>query len=552
MLGTREARQAALAARYPTWEKQTLDQALDRAADRWPQAPLVITEEETHTYAQLRALSQRAAVGLRRLGVAAGDHVAVRLPNGAEYVALTFALARLGAVKVPLNLKLGRDELGYVLGQSQSAFYLGREPLAQALVEELPLLRGALTLDGDGWRRLTAGEDDAPPDAGAPDGLSDLIYTSGSTGRPKGVMLTHDMLLRSAYASCLNRGFEEGRRIYVPLPLFHVYGYVEGLLTALFVGGAVLLSDSRFDPDRGLRFMARAGANDILSVPGVMMGLLRSPLAERTDLSALHAVYCSASVCPPWLWHSIRAVLGVSDLITGYGMTEVCGATLQTLPSDGDEVLLSRVGRLLPGGCAGVAAWGGAQTQYRVAHQETGAPLPPGQVGELWCRGPVVTRGYFDSPQANAAAFAPGGWLRTGDLGRFDEAGYLELTGRCSDLYKTNGENVSPKYVEEQMARCPLVRHVEVVGIPDPRRGEAGAAFVELDGVTSPEEAAGLIDRHCRRRLAPFQVPSHLFFLTHDQWPLTATGKITKQVLRQMARERAGEGGAAWSGSGTP
>lgn len=537
MFGTRQARQAELEARYPTWEPRTLSQALDAAAERWPQAPLVVTETKSYTYAEIRNLSHAVAAGIRHLGVKPGAHVAVQLPNGLEFVVITFALARLGAVKVPLNPKLGPEELLYVMNQSRADCYLGADPLDQALHQRLPLLRAtAAPGRSEDWEMLT-GERRSIPECGTatPGNVSDLIYTSGSTGRPKGVLLTHDMLLRSAYASCLSRGFEEGRRICVPLPLFHVYGYVEGLLTALFVGGAVLLTGGKFDPEKTLRLMSAARANDILSVPTVMMGLLRCPALTRFDLSALHAVYCSASVCPPWLWSTIRESLSVNDLITGYGMTEVCGATMQTVPGDGDKILLSRVGKLLPGGSAGVPEWQGAQSEYRICNPETGALLPPGAVGALWCRGPVVTQGYYDNPTANAAAFTSDGWLRTGDMGRFDENGYLELVGRCSDLYKTNGENVSPKFIEEQIARCPLVKHIEVVGIPDSQRGESGVAFVELDPMAGVD-AAALITLHCEQYLATFQVPRQFFFISHEEWPLTATGKITKETLRQMAR----------------
>ena len=532
MIGTRQERQAALEALYPFWEPQSLFQLLQKKAEKLQEQPLLLTADETFSYNQVWRGSLRLAGALQALGIGPGSRVAVCLHNCPEYLLLTFALSCLGAVKIPINTELGPVERRCILEHVRPQLLLETDERG-GIVCHGPALRRVLD-----WPGLLARSEGAPTacagDAGQP---CDIIYTSGSNGRPKGVVLTADMLLRSAYASCLNRGFELGRRIYVPLPLFHVYGYVEGLLAALLAEGSVLLQTERFAPEQAAALMERFQINDLLSVPSMMMNLLRCPALDGADLHALHAVYCSASACPAWLWSAIRQRLGVDDVVTGYGMTEVAGATIQTAPSDTDALLSKRVGRCLSGGCAGVPEWDGRVADYRVADTETGSPLPPGQAGELQCRGPVVTRGYYRDPEANARAFTPDGWLKTGDVGRFDQDGCLELLGRLSDMYKINGENVSPEFVERVIGRCGLVAHVEVIGVPDPKTGEAGAAFLELQPGAEPAAALDEIRQYCRHHLARYQIPKYYQLLYPDEWPVTGSGKISKRLLKAMVRD---------------
>ena len=244
------------------------------------------------------------------------------------------------------------------------------------------------------------------------DEVCDIIYTSGSTSAPKGVLLTHDMLMRSAYASCINRGFEMGRRVFVPLPMIHCYGYVEGMLACILVGGAILFHSGKFRAEPALRFMAESRANDVLSVPSQMMAVINYLKENPMELPHLHAVYCSAAVCPAWVWPGIRSALKVDDLITGYGMSEVCGASMQTQPSDGDDILCSRVGRLLQGGCAGAAEYGGCQLEYQVTDQQTGEPCKPGEscgAGGWWSPR-ATTTGRRSTPRLSppTAGSAPG------------------------------------------------------------------------------------------------------------------------------------------------
>lgn len=545
MKGLLEDRLRELGRLYPIWEKKTIWKFFEATAERFPDQEFVVAEGgERFTYRQAREAALQVAKGLLATGVRPGDHVAMQIENCPEQAFVALAVSAVRGVKVPVNTGLSARELSFVLKQSESCYLVtgceielesGATGLKQVIA--LPQAQCRVDIPVLGWADfLTAGEGWQLPDSEGEqyaDEPSDIIYTSGSTKAPKGVVLTHDMLMRSAYASCLNRGFETGRRIFVPLPMFHVYGYVEGMLAAILVGGAVLLRRGRFVAEQVLDFMEESGANDILSVPAQMMSLIESLRKIPRTLPGLHAVYCSAAVCPSWVWSGIRQYLGVSDVITGYGMTEVCGASMQTAPEDSEEILMTRVGKLLPAGCSGLSELGGRQIAYRVVDQKTGETCGPGQIGELWCRGAVVTRGYFNRAEANKRVFTEDGWFKTGDCGHFDEAGYLILAGRVDDMYKINGENVSPKFLEDVMGNCPQICSASVVGVHDEKHGYVGAAFIQLHEDT-PENREKT-EVYCREHLAKFQVPKYFIYMKAADWPRTASGKVQKFRLKEMA-----------------
>lgn len=564
---TLEERRSAFISRDPVWEKMTIYQRFAAVARECPGSVFFIDGERCYTYGEVLEGADETARALVALGVKAGALVAVSLSNRIEFLYLTFALAGLGAVKVPVNRNASPQEISYILGQTEAAVFVTERPEAvplpgggagEAEPSTFPRIisldgsegqsgqqSGALTgadhrnpLPWQDFLRMGNGWE-LPPASADTDGISDIIYTSGSTGRPKGVMLTHDMVLRSAYASCINRGFETGRRIYVPLPLHHVYGYVEGLLAAVLSRGSILVTPGKFEAVKALKAMEECRANDILSVPSIMVKLLQCPELNSYRLEALNAVYCSASVCPRWVWPAIRERLGVEEVMTGYGMSEVSGASVQTVPGDCDAVLTGRLGRILYGGPAGEESLGGNVIEYRVVDEEE-QDMPGGQYGQLLCRGPIVTRGYYRDEEATAAAFDKDGWLRTGDVGYFDEDGYLKFLGRCNDIYKINGENVSPQFLDKVISKCEGVIAVETVGVPDEKLGWIGAAFV--DAGNPDRETRERVTSYCKEKLAPYQVPGYFFFTDSSSWPHTATGKVQKFKLREMALELIAKG----------
>ena len=549
MKGTLKDRLEELDRLYPRWEKKTIWEYFLDTAGRFPDREFLAARgRQSYTYRQAREEGIKIARGLLAAGVRPGDHVAVQMENSPEQIFTALAAAAVRAVKIPVNTGLSAVELKFILEQSEADYLI----TDCELKDNVPYdhLKGVIFLSGSGgkpeaavtgWEEfLAAGQKEVLEDTSKElhgDEASDIIYTSGSTKAPKGVVLTHDMLMRSAFASCRNRGFELGRRIYVPLPMFHVYGYVEGLLAAILVGGSVLLRRGKFLAGEALDFMEETRANDILSVPAQMMALINELRERPRKLAHLHAVYCSAAMCPAWIWPAIRETLGVSDVITGYGMTEVCGASMQTAPDDSDEILQTRVGKLLPAGCSGLARFGGYQLAYRVVDRKTQQDCPPGEVGELWCKGAVVTKGYFKRDQANRRVFTDDGWFKTGDCGCFDEKGYLIFAGRVDDMYKINGENVSPQFLEEVLSQCDQIHTVAITGVPDQKHGSVGAAFIQLyeDSPVNREKA----ESYARAHLAKFQVPKYFIYMKQEDWPRTASGKIQKFHLKEMARAAA-------------
>lgn len=546
----------------------TLSQSLDMAASRFRDRPLVICDDCSHTYADIQRWSRELAAGLLAMGVGRGDHVAVVLGNYAEYVALKFAIARIGAVSVPINYALRRNELSYILGQSDSKLLITMDCLRDRnYLEDLDALAPGWESSGGGTflpqlkhvivfptghgpvraetktldslrtlGRSTPGSELAQlEDSPDPHFRSDVIYTSGTTGLPKGVMLSHDMILRAAYASAYTRAFEDGRRIMFALPMYHVFGYVECLVACTFVGGAII-PQVAFDVQKMLEGAERHGANELVCVPTVTLKLLEVARTRGFDGSKLLAVFNSGGLSPPSIWQNIRSVLGAREVLTGYGMTETTASTTCTLPEESDDHLLNSNGRLKFAGIAGSPELKGILAEYKTIDPETGVDLPPGTSGELVARGPIVTKGYYKKDQETRAAFTTDGWLHTGDIGVVTADGYVTLTGRLKETYRCGGEMVMPKEVEDLLMTHPGVAHALVVGVPDPKMGEVGCVCVvrSSSGHPTTEE---LIE-FCKERLARFKVPKHVLFLAENEIPTTATGKAQKFKLAEWARQR--------------
>jgi fatty-acyl-CoA synthase len=555
-------RRAALEARHPTWVPRTTAQLLDVVAAEHPDRPLVLTDDHDFTYAEIAAWSGRLAAGLIALDVTPGDHVAVDMANLPEVVALKFAVARVGAVSVSINFLLRHEELGYVLRQSgarllvtmdafRSLDYLDAlDRIAPGWEHDaggvnLPRLRDIFVFGTEGPTgrgrplaeliELGAGVTDeqvaARTAAADPQATSDLLYTSGTTGQAKGAMLRHDAVLRTAYASAYTRAFADGRRILYALPIYHVFGYIEGLVAALFVGGAIC-PHPVFDPDKILRDIARHRIHELICVPAMTSGVLATAKAGDYDLTSLRVMFSSGSAHAPGMFPEMRDVLGVDELFTAYGQTETTASTTCTQPGDPIERLANMNGCLKPAGVAGDPALGGVLAVYKTVHSETGETLPVGAVGELVVRGPIVTHGYHDKPVETAALFTDDGWLRTGDLGCIDAPGYVVLTGRKKESYRCGGELVLPGEIEQVLADHPGVLAAHVVGIPHPRMGEVGCAWV-VPSTERPDDEE--LIAYCASRLARFKVPATILFTRMEELPVTATGRVQKFLLAERA-----------------
>ncbi|QRF22920.1 acyl--CoA ligase [Alicyclobacillus sp. TC] len=566
MVMTAEERRQYLQDLFPVWPRYTLSQHFEHLLTLYAHRPLLIVEDNVFTYEEAWEKGKAFAKSLLKLGVKRRQHVALLMANEADNFFAMLGVWMIGAVCVPINTMLRSDEIHYLLRQSDSRWLIMHQTASgvahdveiEKIYDELTnrdrsihleqvvcIQNSERPLDGRfiSWETFQHLADDVSDEIWRreleknryPDEVADIIYTSGSTGLPKGVMITHDMFLRCGFSTALSRAFEDGRRIYTALPLYHVFALVEGILAASFVGGT-LITSPRFTATTTLQMMEKYKATDFLCVPSMLVAVVNHPEVSRYDVSVLNALMCAAAPAPIAIWERAVDVLGVQEICAGYGGTEATAATVHTEVGAPIEIVVNKVGRIKPGGSSGLPEFGGANCQYKTIDPFTGEDLPPGEVGELTVRGNLVTRGYYNKPEETAAVIDKDGWFRTGDLGRIDEEGYLELLGRSKELYKISGENVAPKEVEDVICKHPAVAQAYVVGVKDAMTHETGAAFIELKpGVECSRRD---IIEFCQERLAKFKIPRHVWFVSVEEWPMTGTGKIQKFKLQEMAEAR--------------
>lgn len=550
---------------FPIWESRTIASHFKIQCQTYKERPLLFMPDEVVTYKQMWERAVKLAKAFIHLGVKRQDHVAILMANDPDYIALWIAASLIGAVAVPLNTQLRGEELEYMIHQSdtnwlvlhQTASKQNHAEMVREIVEVLeadsesqlkrviciPNAKQQIPSCFMDWETFILGSaaisdevfEKRLHEALDPHEVAAIIYTSGSTGLPKGVMLTHDMMLRSGFATCLSRAYEDGRRIFAPLPLYHVYFLQEGLFAVSFVGGA-MITCLGFSPLQSLVLMEKYQANDFLAVPSMLVSILKQKKLNSFQLEPLYALLCCAAPSPVPLWEQAVKALGVSEIGTGCGGTEASSTTMLTEIGDSLETVSTRVGKIKLAGAAGKSELNGASVEYKVINPETCEDLPEGSIGELVVRGNVVTHGYYKKPAETSFAIDKDGWLRSGDLGRIDEHGYIQLLGRSKDLYKVSGETVAPKEVEDVISFHPAVSQVYIVGVPDVLTIEAGAAFIELKhGTTCTKQE---IRTWCKERVARFKVPRYIWFVDASEWPLTGTGKIQKFKLQDIAKNR--------------
>ena len=547
-------RRAAIAARHPAWEWSSLPGYLDWSLHDHINRPLVVTEAQTLSYNDVAGLSRRLAAGLTARGITQGDRVALLMANDPMTVPLLFAVWRIGAIAVPLNTLYRADEIEFTLREAACSFIVSMRSFGSRNVAAeldstlpgwskgacaaLPDLRGGLTFDrerpeafldalardGDALANVAIGADDTAV----------IMFTSGTTGSPKGVEISHDNLLRASYAGAYHQAFEDGRRAVFSLPLYHGFGLVVGLLSGMVVGGAIIPL-LRFDPDAILTAIEKHRATYLMGVPTMTIALLEQAKRKNYDFSSLTAIHSAAAPTPSWVWADICETFGCDDIITSYGQTEVTATVICTVPGDPIDVVAETQGCIVEGGIAGMLDKGGKIDEFKTIDPESGEDLPWGSPGELCCRSPMNSKGYFRRADATAQLFLPGGWIRMGDLGQFREDGNLFLTGRTKELYKSRGELVSPKELEQLLTQLDDIAQAFFIGMPDDQYGECGCAWiVRSEGSTI---SASAIQEFLRGKVAGYKLPRDIWFLTEAELPTTGTGKVQKARLREMALE---------------
>ncbi|MGH7127395.1 MAG: AMP-binding protein, partial [Planctomycetaceae bacterium] len=351
-----------------------------------------------------------------------------------------------------------------------------------------------------------------------------IQYTSGTTGFPKGAMLTHRNLLLNAYhiGDCQKITHED--RICVPVPFYHCFGCVLGVLCCAVYGAAMVVPAEYFDPEQTLDAIETERATSLYGVPTMFIAQLEHPSYRGRDLSSLRTGIMAGSPCPIELMKRVVGDMGAEEITIAYGLTEASPVITQTRTDDPIELRVKTVGRPIP------------DIEVKIVDPATGETLGDNQQGELCTRGHVVMRGYYNNPEATAAAIDDEGWLHSGDLALRMPNGYYRITGRIKDMICRGGENVYPREIEEFLYTHPAVQDVAIVGVPDPKFVEDIAAWIRLkEGATATEDE---IRRYCKAKLAHFKVPKYVRFVT--EFPQTVTGKIQKFRIREIMVEELG------------
>ncbi|RSN50709.1 FadD3 family acyl-CoA ligase [Actinomadura sp. WAC 06369] len=472
------------------WE--TIPRLVRGAGDRFRDAEAVVDGPLRLTFAELAERVRTAAGAFRAQGVGKGDRVAVWAPNSAEWIIAAFGLVTAGGVLVPVNTRFRAEEAADVVRRSGAKAvlvqqgFLGREYTAP---DGVPVI----DLKSDFLASGSPFEEDVRRDD-----IADIIYTSGTTGRPKGVMMDHGQTLRLYAEWCDLADLREGDRYLIVNPFFHTFGYKAGCIASL-IRGATILPVPVFDVDRVLELVERERVTMLPGPPTLYHSLLEAK-GDR-DLSSLRAAVTGAADIPVELIRRVRGELPFQSIMTGYGLTEA-GTATASRPGDSFEDIATTVGTP----CDGV--------EVRIADD-----------GEVLVRGYSVMRGYFDDPEATAAAIDADGWLRTGDLGTVDDRGYVRIVGRKKDMFIVGGFNAYPAEIEGFLLEHPAVAQAAVIGVPDERMGQVGKAFVVRRGDLAADELVAW----SRERMAGYKVPKHVVF--RDELPLNATGKVMKDRL---------------------
>lgn len=508
-------------------EDATVGEALRRAAAEAPDVTALVAgapdpkERRRWSYADLldqTELTARALLGR----FDPGERVAVWANNVPEWVVLEYAAALAGITIVTVNPALQARELRHVLGHSRAdGVFLIPEyrgsPMAEVLAgvrADLPSLREVVSFSD--WEDfLSGGSRNEPLPEVSPDDPAQIQYTSGTTGTPKGVVLHHRGIVDNARFYAERFGMTLGSVQISPMPLFHTAGCVVGVLGSLSRCGTLVLPPF-FDPGLYLELIESEEADSLMGVPTMLISLLGHPRFPETNLSHVERVLSGGATVPPDLVRRVEAGFGAPVSIV-FAQTEASPVITQTSPEDLAEDRAETLGRPLP------------RTEVKVVDPESGETVSTGRIGELCTRGYHVMTGYFDDPEATAAAIDGDGWLHTGDLASMDERGYFHIEGRLKDMIIRGGENVYPREIEQVLFAREDVADVAVVGVPDEEWGEQIAAFVRPAAGHAPSEQE--LFAYCRERLASHKTPRHWAFV--DDFPLTASGKVQKFVLRE-------------------
>jgi len=530
---------------------ETIGSCFERVAKGNPDGQAIIVKHQgiRWSYQELYAQVDRLSVGLLALGIQTGDRVGIWGPNSIEWVMTQLATARIGAIMVCINPAYRLYELEYALNKAsckaiitaekfKSSDYLNMlNELAPELKHsqagtlksaKLPHLEmvirmgtqesaGMLNFDdvcslgGDSERqRLEGLQFELKPD----DAIN-IQFTSGTTGQPKGATLSHCNILNNGWNSAQGMQLTERDKLCIPVPLYHCFGMVLGVLACVTSGATMVFPGEAFDAESTLATVEEEKCTGLHGVPTMFVTQLDSPGFKKYDVSTLRTGIIAGAPCAEELMNRIIGDLNMSSVVIGYGQTEVSPINHMTLPDDTLENRTQTVGRAIP------------YVEIKIV-DEHDRVLAIGEQGEICTRGYSVMKGYWDDEQRTNETIIDG-WLHSGDLATMDEFGYVKITGRIKDMLIRGGENIYPREIEDFLYTHPKISETQVFGVPDEKMGEEVCVWIQLkDGQSATDQE---IRKFCEGQITHFKIPRYIRFV--KEFPMTVTGKIRKIEMRE-------------------
>ena len=534
---------------------ETIGRCLDRVVDQNPDTlALVVRHQDIRwTYREFQEQVNRLATGLITLGIEPGDRVGIWGPNSYEWVLTQFATAKIGAIMVCINPAYRLFELEFVLNKVGCKALIAAEKFKSSeylkmlttlapeiatcepgylRAEKLPQLTTVVRM-GDkvspgmfnfeevcslgsarAYERMAQFEHQLRPD----DAIN-IQFTSGTTGNPKGATLTHVNILNNGHEAGKGMALTPRDKLCIPVPLYHCFGMVLGVLAAMSHGATMVFASPVYDPLSTLEAVEAEKCTALHGVPTMFVTELDHPDFDRFDVSTLRTGIIAGAPCPEELMKRIISDMHMEKVLIGYGQTEVSPINHMTLPEDSLENRTQTVGRPIP------------YVEIKIVDAEDHV-VPIGEQGEICTRGYSVMKGYWGDEEKTAETIIDG-WLHSGDLGTMNEHGYVRITGRIKDMIIRGGENIYPREIEEFLSTHPKISEVQVFGVEDPRMGEEVCAWIRLkDDQTSTEED---IREFCKGQISHFKIPRYVRFV--EEFPMTVTGKIRKIEMRAYMAE---------------
>lgn len=533
--------------------KITIGDVLDNTASKFPTNPALvdISRGVRLTYNEFLNLINQLAKGFLKLGIEKGDHIALWAPNRWEWIITQFALTKIGAILVSIDINAQLNQLEYLLKQSDSRGMILTEGLrGSEYIEMMHQLcpemkqsnRGQLNcpllpelkhlflisekkMEGTwNWKELLeigrGVSDDLLIKRQRTNHYEDvvtLLYTSGTTGAPKGVMSTHFGVINTTLASAENQRLTEKDRLCLSVPLSHMFGCICVTLASVIKGATLVIPSETFEPKKILEAIEKEQCTAIYGSPSAFIAIMGDPHYPKTDLKSLRTGIMGGAQCPMEVMKKVVDEMGVQEIVIGYGLTESSSWITETKPDDPLELRVSTVGRPLP------------NVEVKMIDPGTGEEVPSGAVGELCARG-LNMKGYYKMIAATEKAMDREGWLHSGDLATIDEKGYVRMAGRLKEVIQRGRETIYPAEIEEVLFAFPGISNAQVFGVPDKELGEEIAVWIKLEeGASATEEE---VLNYLRENLPASHQPKYIKFV--KEFPMTPLGKIQKFKMREI------------------